>query len=213
MLEELDFICDNLAEDAIAGGGKQVTVVVVSGASALGDKIFKLKQKGFRVVVVALDSQVDQTDQATSNQTPTPYGKVLAGMDGVFRWKKDVLKNCEVRKRRKKKTKKRARGKASEEGNLKQVAVEEKGGAEEQKEGGEEREEPPIMGVCKRWDNKRGFGFIRPEGWAKGKDVFVHNTAIVATGRRFLKKGMLVMFRLGTHEGKQVAKQVVRCQK
>lgn len=46
-------------------------------------------------------------------------------------------------------------------------------------------------GVVKWFNDEKGFGFIEQEG---GPDVFVHHTAISATGFRSLKEGEKVTF-------------------
>ena len=43
-----------------------------------------------------------------------------------------------------------------------------------------------LVGVVKRWDDAKGFGFIRRSDGAGG-DVFVHYKAISGTGRRSLR--------------------------
>ena len=47
-------------------------------------------------------------------------------------------------------------------------------------------------GTVKFFNNAKGFGFISPEGG--GKDVFVHATAVEASGLRTLNEGQKVSF-------------------
>lgn len=49
-----------------------------------------------------------------------------------------------------------------------------------------------ATGVCKRWEDPKGFGFITPD--QPGKDVFVHFTQIQANGFRKLSPGQRVEF-------------------
>ncbi|MCB0100004.1 MAG: cold-shock protein [Caldilineaceae bacterium] len=49
-----------------------------------------------------------------------------------------------------------------------------------------------IQGTVKWFNNEKGFGFIAPDNG--GKDVFVHHSAIVATGYRSLAEGDRVEF-------------------
>ena len=51
-----------------------------------------------------------------------------------------------------------------------------------------------MRGTVKRFDDKKGFGFIEPSDG--GKDVFVHFTGIMGTGRRTLDRGEEVEFDL-----------------
>lgn len=46
-----------------------------------------------------------------------------------------------------------------------------------------------VNGTVKWFNDEKGFGFIEQEG---GKDVFVHYSAIVATGRKTLSEGQKV---------------------
>lgn len=46
-----------------------------------------------------------------------------------------------------------------------------------------------VEGVVKWFNDEKGFGFIEQEG---GKDVFVHFSAIVGSGRRTLYEGQKV---------------------
>ena len=48
-------------------------------------------------------------------------------------------------------------------------------------------------GVVKWFNDKKGFGFIEQDG---GPDVFVHHSAIKATGFRSLKEGDRVTFEI-----------------
>lgn len=46
-----------------------------------------------------------------------------------------------------------------------------------------------VSGKVKWFNDEKGFGFIEREG---GKDVFVHHSAINASGRRTLEEGQEV---------------------
>jgi cold shock protein len=47
-----------------------------------------------------------------------------------------------------------------------------------------------VEGTVKWFNDEKGFGFIAQEG---GKDVFVHHSAIIGSGRKTLKEGQRVM--------------------
>jgi CspA family cold shock protein len=49
----------------------------------------------------------------------------------------------------------------------------------------------PEVGVVKWFNNDKGYGFIKRNS---GEDVFVHHTAIVASGYRTLNEGEQVEF-------------------
>jgi CspA family cold shock protein len=49
-----------------------------------------------------------------------------------------------------------------------------------------------VKGTVKWFNDQKGFGFITPESGAK--DVFVHQSAIMATGFRSLSEGDRVEF-------------------
>lgn len=51
-----------------------------------------------------------------------------------------------------------------------------------------------LKGTVKWFNDSKGFGFITPSDG--GKDVFVHHTAIKATGFRSLAEGQQVTFEL-----------------
>ncbi|MCU0463290.1 MAG: cold-shock protein [Anaerolineae bacterium] len=51
-----------------------------------------------------------------------------------------------------------------------------------------------LKGTVKWFNDQKGFGFITPENG--NKDVFVHQTAIVATGFRSLAEGDRVEFQI-----------------
>lgn len=46
-----------------------------------------------------------------------------------------------------------------------------------------------VTGTVKWFNDEKGYGFIQQEG---GKDVFVHHSAIQASGRKTLKEGQTV---------------------
>lgn len=48
-----------------------------------------------------------------------------------------------------------------------------------------------MQGVVKWFNDKKGYGFITPE---KGKDIFVHHTAIQDEGYKTLEEGQEVEF-------------------
>jgi len=49
-----------------------------------------------------------------------------------------------------------------------------------------------TIGTVKFFNTAKGFGFISPEGG--GKDVFVHASALEASGMRSLNEGQKVSF-------------------
>jgi len=49
-----------------------------------------------------------------------------------------------------------------------------------------------MKGIVKWFDNKKGYGFITPEG--AEKDIFVHHTAIQGEGYKTLEEGQAVEF-------------------
>jgi CspA family cold shock protein len=49
-----------------------------------------------------------------------------------------------------------------------------------------------TIGTVKFFNVSKGFGFIAPEGG--GKDVFVHSSALEASGMRSLAEGQRVSF-------------------
>jgi CspA family cold shock protein len=49
-----------------------------------------------------------------------------------------------------------------------------------------------MIGTVKFFNTQKGFGFISPDGG--GKDVFVHATAVEASGMRSLTEGQRVSF-------------------
>lgn len=56
-----------------------------------------------------------------------------------------------------------------------------------------------IKGALKKWDDDKGYGFIKQEG--EGPDVFIHISALRGLGRR-PKVGDAILFRIVTDNGK-----------
>lgn len=50
------------------------------------------------------------------------------------------------------------------------------------------------QGIVKWFNNRKGFGFITPEG--SSSDVFVHHTAILGDGFKTLNEGDQVSFEI-----------------
>lgn len=69
-----------------------------------------------------------------------------------------------------------------------------------------------ATGTVVRWDEAKGYGFVRPDFKEKGdKDVFVHHTGIEANGpgRRNLEEGARVQFEIEpTEKGPQAVSVV-----
>jgi CspA family cold shock protein len=65
-----------------------------------------------------------------------------------------------------------------------------------------------VTGTCKWFNSAKGYGFISPSD--KGKDVFVHFTAIQSEGYKQLEEGQAVEFDVVTgKKGPQAANVVV----
>jgi len=60
-----------------------------------------------------------------------------------------------------------------------------------------------AAGTVKWFNSDKGFGFIQPQDG--GKDVFVHITALQASGISSLDDGKNVTFDVVTERGKQAA--------
>lgn len=65
-----------------------------------------------------------------------------------------------------------------------------------------------MNGTVKFFSDVKGYGFLIGEGG--GKDIFVHHTGIIGTGRRTLKEGENVTFDVITGEKGTQAVNVVK---
>jgi len=63
-----------------------------------------------------------------------------------------------------------------------------------------------ITGTVKWFDNKKGYGFITPEGG--GKDLFVHMSGITMEGHKTLTGDQTVNYEVGDSERGPVATNV-----
>ena len=64
-----------------------------------------------------------------------------------------------------------------------------------------------VKGVVKWFNDKKGFGFIKPEN---GEDVFDHHTAIQGSGFKTLAEGQAVEFDIVQGEKGKQAQNVVK---
>lgn len=71
-----------------------------------------------------------------------------------------------------------------------------------------EDSEGMMTGTVRRFDNARGYGFIRVPGIPE--DIFVHQQSIKMQGFRTLNDGDVVRFRIAKDEKGWKAKDVVR---
>ena len=60
-----------------------------------------------------------------------------------------------------------------------------------------------TKGIVKRFHQKKGYGFIAPEG--EDKDVFVHITAVQAAGLKRLDEDQEVSFEIEEVDGRKSA--------
>lgn len=65
-----------------------------------------------------------------------------------------------------------------------------------------------MTGTVRRWDDAKGYGFIRVFGITE--DIFVHQTEIKMEGFRELVVGETVQFRIARHSKGWKAKDVVK---
>ena len=71
-----------------------------------------------------------------------------------------------------------------------------------------ENEEKLMTGVVRKFDDERGYGFIRVEGITE--DIFVHHQSIKMDGFRTLAVGDNVQFRISRDAKGLKAKDVVK---
>lgn len=65
-----------------------------------------------------------------------------------------------------------------------------------------------VSGICKWFNDQKGFGFITPDDGSK--DVFVHHTAIQGNGFKTLTENERVQFEVVQSEKGPKAANVVR---
>jgi cold shock protein len=63
-----------------------------------------------------------------------------------------------------------------------------------------------AIGTVKWFNAQKGFGFIQPDD--KGKDVFVHISALERAGIGSLNEGQKVRYEVVTERGKQAADHI-----
>jgi cold shock protein len=63
-----------------------------------------------------------------------------------------------------------------------------------------------AIGTVKWFNTQKGFGFIQPDD--KGKDVFVHISALDRAGIGSLNEGQKVRYEVVSERGKQAADHV-----
>lgn len=67
-----------------------------------------------------------------------------------------------------------------------------------------------YKGTVRFFDADRGWGFIKPDSQLAGveRDLFVHKTAVEASGMRTLTMGQRISFVMGVHQGRPLAKDL-----
>ncbi len=63
-----------------------------------------------------------------------------------------------------------------------------------------------ATGTVKWFNAQKGFGFIQPEGG--NKDVFVHISAVQASGLQGLDEGQKVSFEVAVQRGREAAANI-----
>lgn len=63
-----------------------------------------------------------------------------------------------------------------------------------------------AQGTVKWFNHDKGFGFIQPSNG--GKDVFVHISAVMASGLGNLSEGQLVRYDIEMNRGKEAATNI-----
>lgn len=63
----------------------------------------------------------------------------------------------------------------------------------------------PLKGIVKRWDDQKGYGFITQQD---GSEIFVHHSNILGVGRKTLRQGQSVTYRVGSGMKGPEAKEV-----
>ena len=64
-----------------------------------------------------------------------------------------------------------------------------------------------ARGTVKWFNSQKGYGFIQPEG-GRGKDVFVHISAVEKAGLSSLNEGQIVEYDEVTNRGKTSAENL-----
>ena len=64
-----------------------------------------------------------------------------------------------------------------------------------------------LKGTVKWFDNKKGYGFITPEG--SGKDLFAHINNIIMDGYKTLSDNQPVEYELGESDKGPIAENIV----
>jgi cold shock CspA family protein len=65
------------------------------------------------------------------------------------------------------------------------------------------------IGRLIRWNDAKGFGFVRADSVERGEDVFIHRSVLLAANIRAPRLGDALIYEIGERQGKSL---VVSCE-